>query len=198
MMVTGELPFHSRSNLAMLKKKMEDAIVPASQLVPELNPRVDAAIRRAMRAHPDQRFGSCLEFIAALNDDRMGAGSSQSVAGKKEKSRKDSGNPSGAERRAAVRYVSDLDTSCTPPSRVSEGNWSAKVKDISTTGINLVLGRRFEPGTTLVLELQNANEGVSCTMLVQVRRIHESSPKKWSTGCAFLRRLTDLELKGLL
>jgi serine/threonine protein kinase len=66
MIVTGTLPFQSAGPLDAWMKKVKNDIAPPSQLVPELSPRVDWAIRRAMSPDPAQRPASCREFIEDL------------------------------------------------------------------------------------------------------------------------------------
>jgi serine/threonine protein kinase len=66
MMVTGEMPFHSSGPLEAYMRKIENKITPPRQLVPALSERLDWAIRRAMSADPDQRPGSCREFVEDL------------------------------------------------------------------------------------------------------------------------------------
>jgi hypothetical protein len=76
--------------------------------------------------------------------------------------------------------------------------WSARIQDISSSGVCLVLRRRFEPGTVLTAELQGSTDTITKTLLIHVMRVHEQSPRKWSVGCAFDRELNDFELKALL
>jgi serine/threonine protein kinase len=198
MALTGELPFYGKTNLAILKLKMQDAIAPAAKLVPGLSPRVDAAISKAIRANANQRFATCKDFITAL------IGKKQLPETPKESSRDQSAVPASKttsrrrERRASVRYSSSLEASCQPTNRLRERCWSARIQDISSSGICLILRRRFEPGTVLTAELQGTNDTITKTLLIQVMRVHEQSPRKWSVGCAFDRELNEFELKALL
>jgi serine/threonine protein kinase len=66
MAVTGELPFQSAGPLDAWMKKVKNDIVPASQLAPDLSPRADWAIRRAMHPDPTRRPESCRGFIEDL------------------------------------------------------------------------------------------------------------------------------------
>jgi hypothetical protein len=47
-------------------KKMTNNFRPPHQLVPELSPRTERAIQRALQAAPEQRPASCREFMAEL------------------------------------------------------------------------------------------------------------------------------------
>jgi serine/threonine protein kinase len=66
MMVTGELPFKSSGPLDAWMKKMHNDLTPPRKVVPSLSERIDWAIRRAMSADPEQRPGSCREFVEDL------------------------------------------------------------------------------------------------------------------------------------
>jgi eukaryotic-like serine/threonine-protein kinase len=65
-MVTGELPFQSSGPLDAWMKKINNELVPARQLAPELSERTDWALRRAMSVDRDQRPANCREFIEDL------------------------------------------------------------------------------------------------------------------------------------
>lgn len=66
MMVTGVLPFKSLGPLEAWMKKVENKITAPRDIDPAISERVDWAIRRAMHSDPDQRPGSCREFIEDL------------------------------------------------------------------------------------------------------------------------------------
>src|SRR5207253_678574 len=65
-MVTGELPFKSSGPLEAWMKKINNELVPARDLVPDITERVDWALRRAMSVDKDDRPGSCREFVEDL------------------------------------------------------------------------------------------------------------------------------------
>ena len=97
-----------------------------------------------------------------------------------------------------MRYSTDLGTFCQPglEGRLDHFWRLAKVQDVSATGIGLVLGIRFDPGTILTVELPEEGED---SRLIQARVIHARSEiaEGWVTGCAFVDRLTDNEVKAL-
>jgi serine/threonine protein kinase len=198
MALTGELPFFGKTNLAILKLKMQDSIVPPAKLVPGLSTRVDAAICKAIRANANQRFASCKEFITALIGKQQQAEKPREVPRERPSTTADKNSSRRRERRASVRYSASLEASCQPTSRLKERCWSARIQDISSSGVCLILRRRFEPGTVLTAELQGKTDTITKTLLVHVMRVHEQSPRKWSVGCAFDRELNDFELKALL
>jgi serine/threonine protein kinase len=65
-MVTGELPFKSSGPLDAWMKKINNELVPARTLVPELSERIDWALRRAMSVDRDHRPATCREFVEDL------------------------------------------------------------------------------------------------------------------------------------
>jgi serine/threonine protein kinase len=198
MALTGELPFFGKTNLAILKLKMQDSIVRPAKLVPGLSERVDAAICTAIRANANQRFASCKEFITALVGKEYQAAKQREAPPERSPAMVDKSTARRRERRASVRYSSGLEASCQPTSRLKERCWSARIQDISSSGVCLILRRRFEPGTVLTAELHGSTESITKTLLIHVMRVHEQSPRKWSVGCAFDRELNDFELKALL
>jgi serine/threonine protein kinase len=206
MAVTGDLPFLGKTNLNILKKKMcNDVPAPISR-VHTLSPRVDAAIRRAIRGRAEERHASCLEFIADLTGRAplTNGAATPSVTPKAVKAAAASATsfstalPPKNERRAAVRFTTNLQTSCQPTARIKERSWTGRIQDISATGVCLLLRRRFEPGTMLTAELQGATESITKTMLVRVLHVQEQARRSWSIGCSFDRELSDMELKALV
>ncbi|OAI45322.1 hypothetical protein AYO44_02655 [Planctomycetaceae bacterium SCGC AG-212-F19] len=75
-MVTGKLPFGVSDPVQAMMRKLRNDVPSPRSLVPELSERVDWAIRRAMSADPEQRPGSCREFVEDLTGQstRMGEG----------------------------------------------------------------------------------------------------------------------------
>jgi eukaryotic-like serine/threonine-protein kinase len=65
-MVTGQLPFGVADPVQSMMRKLRNELPAASTLAPALSERVDWAIRRAMSADPNQRPGSCREFVEDL------------------------------------------------------------------------------------------------------------------------------------
>jgi eukaryotic-like serine/threonine-protein kinase len=178
MAVTGELPFRTRSHrnlMAILKKKLEDDLPPPRQLVPGLSQHTDLAIRRAMRARLEQRFATCQEFLDALT-----------------------GASHPGERRQAVRHPANLDLSCQLLVRVKEKEWPARAVNVSARGVCLVLGRRFEPGTHLTVQVRTRDGDLARTLVLRVVRVSRQPPKEWTLGCVLTPPLNDPDLKDLL
>jgi serine/threonine protein kinase len=67
MLVTGELPFVARTPVLSLRMKAFGELTPPRQLVPELSEHAERAMLRAMSVDPNQRQGSCAEFVDELH-----------------------------------------------------------------------------------------------------------------------------------
>jgi hypothetical protein len=109
----------------------------------------------------------------------------------------------GADRRAAVRYpVSpdgfSNDNSCRPITAQPTEAWSAVVRDMSTGGLGLVVNRRFEPGTLLIVDVQDAEQTNSRSLLVRVVHVERDEENFWFLGCKFPTALTESELLSLM
>jgi hypothetical protein len=114
-----------------------------------------------------------------------------------------SAKPSGAERRASVRYPCSeenfsSDNSCRPITARKNEAWAATVRDLSTGGVGIVVNRRFEPGTLLSVELQDSEQTVNRNLLVRVVRVLEQGEGRWLLGCAFTNKLSDADLLTLM
>ena len=75
--------------------------------------------------------------------------------------------PAQGEFRVSERFVCDVPASCQPPSDWKRGGqkWLARVRDVSNGGLCLVLGRRFERGAGLAIELPGADPDSPSTLL---------------------------------
>ncbi len=109
------------------------------------------------------------------------------------------GTQTAAERRAFVRYPCDLDTSCQPIASARGMQWTGKVQNISRGGVSLVLGRRFEQGTLLAIEVQAKEpDGKSRSFLARVMHVSLQGTTTWVMGCKFASPLSDDELGALV
>jgi hypothetical protein len=98
------------------------------------------------------------------------------------------------ERRVAVRYPGNPDAACRAYSPAA-GVYTAWIRDISATGVALLLPCEFEPGALLTLELDNARAGVSRVVRARVVHALEVPPDgRWLHGCAFEKPLTAEEM----
>jgi hypothetical protein len=102
------------------------------------------------------------------------------------------------ERRAAPRLASDRVAACWPATVAGAFGTLARVKDVSTAGIGLVLDRRFEPGTLLAVQVEAACGGGPGNLLARVRRVMPQEGGQWLLGCAFVSPLGAEELHAFL
>jgi hypothetical protein len=102
----------------------------------------------------------------------------------------------GAERRAAPRLPSTLKLTCYPVGGGLMERRQARIRNVSRTGVGLVVDRAWPVGTTLLIELPAVEEAVKT---VRVKVIH-STPQMGGmmlVGCSFENQLTDAEVQAL-
>ncbi len=73
-MLAGAPPFRREDDLELLWAHQYDPPPPLSEDRPGLPPAVDDVLGRALAKAPDDRYGSCLEFVAALRAAVAGPG----------------------------------------------------------------------------------------------------------------------------
>src|SRR5437016_2884438 len=100
------------------------------------------------------------------------------------------------ERRAWIRLSADLETSYKPAAAQDGTRLSARVRNISLGGVNLVVGRAFQPGEMISVALPGASEESHCDVLACVVHCGEEQPGAWSLGCTFSRELSDEDLEA--
>ncbi len=102
-----------------------------------------------------------------------------------------------AERRASVRYQSNLKGSCQTLSAHRETSWEATVRDISPEGIGLLLNRRFEPRAVLSIELIDSRDERPRLLLARVIHATALPEGGWLIGCELVSPLSDEEVDAL-
>src|SRR5262245_16417321 len=65
-LLTGEVPFPGDNFVAVAMRHINEPPPSVRERRPDLSPRLDAAVRRAMAKDPDERFGSMDEFCTEL------------------------------------------------------------------------------------------------------------------------------------
>jgi serine/threonine protein kinase len=193
--ITGQVPFRASTPVAVFKKKQACQLTPARSLVPALSEAVERTINRSLNLDPRNRHGSCKEFIAELT----GKVSGRSGHGEKRlempPAQAAPPRPPDKERRAYVRYPSSVEGQCQPLACFKEDRWATRIVNVSRKSIGLVVNRRFEVGTVLVVyPLQDEYP----PFLVRVARLQARPHRKWLLGCVFPSLLSDEELKGVL
>ncbi len=107
-------------------------------------------------------------------------------------------NATMRERRVWVRYLCNLPTSCHPLLTKDTECWSGRVQNLSRGGLNLVVSRRFEPGTLLQIELQGPRDPEPRTVLARVVHARPCDANHWALGCSFPWELGEELLRALL
>jgi len=114
-----------------------------------------------------------------------------------------SGAVSNQERRASVRYPCDPESfseenSCRPITAPQKEAWPAAIRDLSTGGVGIFVKRRFELGTLLTIDLEDAARTTSRSLLVKVVRIASEQADGWLLGCAFVHKMSEADLLDLM
>ena len=109
----------------------------------------------------------------------------------------DSDLPQTYERRAFVRYARRLDARWLFLGVASRDLTSAKLVDLSVTGVGLIVDRAFPVHTSLAIRLPTITQGWS-THLVRVKRCVEVRAGQYEIGCTFVKTLSAMQLQGFL
>ena len=103
--------------------------------------------------------------------------------------------PETDDRRLWIRYPSNLQTLVNSADGEGEDGSSAKIRDISRGGANLLLDKQFEPGQMISMELPSAaSPGQVFQLLACVVRSQEESDGRFALGCVFSRELSEEDL----
>lgn len=100
------------------------------------------------------------------------------------------------ERRIALRYPCDLETTCQPANSPYSRCLSARVQNISRGGISLRVTERFEPGSLLSVEMPAGSDEATFTVLACVVHATAQADGDWALGCTFASELSDEDLKS--
>jgi hypothetical protein len=163
----------------------------ARGLVPGLSERVEAAIAAALRPNKEGRPESCLAFFKMLTGRKKGKEPAATGTHWAAKNRRTwvryslgVGGVSGID--PAVQSGSDLET------------WPAVIRDLSGGGAGLLLARRFEPGTDLVVEIGDGLTEPAHRLQARVVRVQPERTGHWVHGCAFDHPLTEQAVAALI
>jgi serine/threonine-protein kinase len=78
--LAGQLPFQRDNEIALLWAHLAESPTPLSTLRPDLPMEVDGVMMRALAKSPEQRFDTCVQFIAELRDAISGTSQSYQFA----------------------------------------------------------------------------------------------------------------------
>lgn len=102
-------------------------------------------------------------------------------------------------RRRHVRYPCSLKGQCRPSGLAhSTGVWPVDIRNMSAGGLAMVLSRRFEPGTLLVVEIFDEFAQIMEIFLVRVARVEKLAERAWLLGCSLARHIEECELFALI
>ena len=103
------------------------------------------------------------------------------------------------ERRDGKREACQLEGQCRPMDSLQlSAAWPVTIRDIGAGGCQLLLSRRFEPGTLLVVDVHDGQGQPARMMLARVVRVASLARGRWILGCAFSVPLTPDDLDSLL
>jgi hypothetical protein len=100
------------------------------------------------------------------------------------------------ERRVRIRYPCSAQATYQPVNGVAHPRHAARVRNISRSGINLIVRKPVEPGGMLSLDLPAPDGGSTYTVLACVVHAAVQGEGEWSLGCTFSQELTDAELEA--
>jgi serine/threonine-protein kinase len=67
-MLTGSMPFKGESPLAVLRQILDEEPTPLLQIDPDLDPRIAAVVERMVAKEPNDRYPTCHQLVADLNE----------------------------------------------------------------------------------------------------------------------------------
>jgi hypothetical protein len=102
---------------------------------------------------------------------------------------------SGEDRRAHPRHEIDVETTCR--SLADEADMPARIRNVSHSGINLVVPHNVIEGTMIRVHLPSTGEGPKTTVLACVTNARQTGDGQYSLGCMFSFELSDAEMRLL-
>ncbi len=102
------------------------------------------------------------------------------------------------ERRGAARHLADLRVTCYPAAGGLGAGRVVRVRNVSRTGIGLVVDRHWGPGTALSLGLPLEQGAAPRTCRARVVHATAQPGGCFLVGCTFEAPLTDQEVQVLL
>jgi len=106
--------------------------------------------------------------------------------------------PANAKKRTSLRSLGGLDATCSPLTSRTKICFPARVKDISETGIRMVVNCRMPAGDRVLVKLFNERNFAACSVVAWVRQSVPQGPNHVMLGCEFSKRLSERDLAALL
>ncbi len=98
------------------------------------------------------------------------------------------------DRRLWDRREVNVETRVTPAAGEAETSLSARILDVSSGGVRVEVGRRFQPGDLLTLEPPPRDNTPHTTVLACVVYCQANDQDRWVLGCRFSAELGDADL----
>jgi hypothetical protein len=104
----------------------------------------------------------------------------------------------GTDQRSQPRHQCAIEATYQLLADEAEPKRPARVLNISTTGVGLVVDQPVTVGKLLTVELQVQGPGPGLTVLCCAVHVREQGPGEWLLGCNFITELGEQELNQLL
>jgi len=104
----------------------------------------------------------------------------------------------GPERRSNQRYPFREAASCYALNAKRFERYWAWIRDVSVSGVGMLLSRPLEPETLLIIEAQSTSRRLLLPLTARVVHSTKQTEGNWVIGCAFIRELNAEELQALL
>ncbi len=102
---------------------------------------------------------------------------------------------SGKENRNWPRFSCRCRVYCQPDNQrdMAQIAWIGPIKNMSRGGVGLILPRKFEVKTNLVIEIEDPKSGLIRSCQARVIHVCASPEGAWLTGCVFAKPLDEKE-----
>jgi hypothetical protein len=98
---------------------------------------------------------------------------------------------------AAVRLSSGFGAASRPATPGDKARFSAKIRKITRSGIDLLVNTKLEPGNILDIELSSFAGRQASTVLAYVTHAVRQEADTWNVSCTFARELSEQDLERL-
>lgn len=106
--------------------------------------------------------------------------------------------PQGPELRRSARYEPSPQALTHLWVRLQDYSGSVRIGDISTTGVSLVVNRRFDVGSLLHIEIVHALRNVAWYGIMRVIHIERQTSERFLLGGALITKFTTEEVEALV
>lgn len=101
-----------------------------------------------------------------------------------------------SERRAAER-VASVREAVSSPLTARQMEVRVRIHDVSKQGIGFISPRRFERGTTLLIQIEDTRQELPPLVVAKVVHVTSQGMGDWLIGCKLARGLTPAEVQTL-